>query len=283
MRATTPACLTTPGPLQHRAKLFYSCERQPLKIPVRGIYHDAPGRPRSAGAQYAAQFATFHALKTPPQVARRLLDNYVENILPRLPFWEGPELRELFARFYERRPSNAQPPPTGENTDADADAENALLPGFVGPMILAISSLTSRSQDFQKVAALSESLQKDAMRHADDLLKTTSLTALRCILMLVQLALLLPYSSNQWYLTGEAMRMAVSLGLHEEPELAVVGGPAQAEQRRKLFWAVSILACPYRTRTRDRCTVVTGSANTVLGLSVGPHRSHFCRLPHCPL
>ncbi|KXH38219.1 hypothetical protein CSAL01_08777 [Colletotrichum salicis] len=54
-------------------------------------------------------------------------------------------------------------------------------------MIIGISALNSKNQDFRKVAALSEALHADAVKYVDELLHT----------------------SNLWYLTGEAMCMAV--------------------------------------------------------------------------
>ena len=214
--------LTDQSKLLHAPKLFYPSERPPLKIPVRGIYYDV--RPRTAGRGYSAQFSHLHALKIPVHVAKRLFANYRNDILPQFPCFMEDHLAECFQQFY--------------NDPAAPERNNkSRLSDFVVPMVLAISCLTSNDHHFSKVAALSEALQRDAMRHMA-IIRHSSIQALQCILLLIQHALLLPYAANLWYLTGEAMRMAVSLGLHQEPHPTMVDDPADAELRRRLFWMV---------------------------------------------
>jgi len=216
----TPSLFKSDDKIQHQAKLFYPSERPPLKIPVRGIYYDT--HPRTAGSAYSSQFTHFKAHRVPIHVARRLFKNYQDELLPRFPCFLVEDLNHYFDQFYDEEPS--EPP-------------GATMPSFVVPMILAISSLTSNSHNFAKVAALSESLYADAMRHVR-LLKQSSIQSLQCILLLIELGLLLPYIVNCWYTTGEAMRMAVSLGLHQDPDPATVPNPVHAELRRKIFWTV---------------------------------------------
>lgn len=177
---------------------------------------------------YAAQSSQFKAHEIPLQVAKRLYKNYHDEILPRFPCFLESDLTKYFDDFYR----TDQACPTA-----------ARMSGFVVPMIFAISSLTSNSHDFSKVAALCESLHADAMRHSD-IMHRTSVPSLQCLLLLIQLALLLPYTANLWYVTGEAMRMAISLGLHQEPEERDSGSPLHAELRRQLFWVVSQILHP---------------------------------------
>lgn len=206
--------------IQHRAKLFYPSERPPLKIPVRGVYHDV--HPRTAGRAYAAHSSHFKARSIPLQVAKRLFKNYQEEILPRFPCFLEEDLEKLFGDFYD--------------PDAIHSIETSMS-GFVIPMVFAISSLTSNSHDFPKVAALSESLHADAMRYSE-LLHQASVPSLQCLLLLLQLALLLPCTANSWYVTGEAMRMAIGLGLHQEPEASDTVDSNHAELMRRIFWVV---------------------------------------------
>lgn len=208
--------------LPHGAKLFYPSERPPLKIPVRGMYYDHDIQPRTAGRSYKSQFSHFNALKIPLHVAKRLFANYRDDILPRFPCFVEGDLEKYFDHFFNM---------------SNPDHKGVGLERFMVPMILAISCLTSNSHEFSKVAALSESLHSDAMRHTA-LLRNASIEALQCLILLIQHALVLPYAANLWYLAGEAVRMAVSLGLHQEPSPAIVADPAEAEQRRRLFWLV---------------------------------------------
>ncbi|KAM0811596.1 putative Fungal-specific transcription factor domain-containing protein [Seiridium cardinale] len=205
---------------QYQAKLFYPSERPPYKIPVRGIYYDI--QPRTAGRAYAARFSDFNAQKVPVQVAKRLFENYRDSILPRFPCFSEEELTEHFDYMYGQGPTEHPP---------------SELSYFIVPIILAISSLTSSSHDFAKVAALSESLHLDAMQHKA-VLRDSSIPNLQCLLLLIQLALILPYTANLWYLTGEAMRIAVSLGLHHELDPAYISEETSAELRKRLFWVI---------------------------------------------
>ncbi|KAJ3546898.1 hypothetical protein NM208_g1784 [Fusarium decemcellulare] len=195
---TTPSLIKSNTTIQHGAKLFYPSERPPLKIPVHGIYHDI--YPRTAGREYAAQFSQFNARKIPLDVAKRLFDNYKDNILPRFPCFMESTLLQYFDHFY------------GESTDLSSTTI------FVVTLILAISSLTSKRHDFRKVAALSEALHADAMRHVDffepliDRLSTMLTT---------------PHSNRSTTAT-----YCKSL----EPDRSLVPDRAHAELRRRLFW-----------------------------------------------
>ncbi|KAF5004539.1 hypothetical protein FDECE_8971 [Fusarium decemcellulare] len=212
---TTPSLVKSNNTIQHGAKLFYPSERPPLKIPVHGIYHDI--YPRTAGREYAAQFSQFNAHKIPLDVAKRLFCNYKDNILPRFPCFIESTLLQYFDDFY-----SGSPDPSSTTIS-------------VVTLILAISSLTSKRHDFRKVAALSEALHADAMRHVD-FLSHSSIASLQGLLLLIQTALLLPHTVNLWYVSGEAMRMAIALGLHQEPDRSIVPDREHAELRRRLFW-----------------------------------------------
>ncbi|KAK1496572.1 hypothetical protein CTAM01_08210 [Colletotrichum tamarilloi] len=227
--------------LPHKSKLFYPSERPPLKIPIRGIYHEV--NPRTAGEAYASQFSSFNSQHVPLNVMERLFRNYTEEILPRFPCFSE---AELVYHFNHTCINSAKP---GLSRVQDA------LSRFVISMTMAISALNSKNQDFRKVAALSEALHADAMKYVDDLLHECSISALQCLILLIQLALLLPQTSNLWYLTGDAMRMAVSLGLHQEPEPRIFRDRAHAEQRRRIFWVVYQL---------DRIVSVSGGCPVAL-------------------
>uniref|UniRef100_L2GH87 C6 transcription factor n=1 Tax=Colletotrichum fructicola (strain Nara gc5) TaxID=1213859 RepID=L2GH87_COLFN len=148
------------------------------------------------------------------------------DILPRFPCFEEDEIGKYFNLFYEQELSK-----TTNETLAD-------IADFVVPMVLAICSLTSRNNSFEKVAALSEALQSDALRHAERILQHASIQSLQCLLLVIQLALLLPNTANLWHSTGEAMRIAVCLGLHHEPDDRIRRDHKLCEERRKLFWVV---------------------------------------------
>lgn len=105
-------------------------------------------------------------------------------------------------------------------------------------MVLGITCLASDNYNFAKIVALNELLHGVVMRHVA-LIRYSSIQALQCIVLLIQHALLLPYSVNL-YLTGEAMKMAATLGLYWEPHSAIVKDPAEVELRRRPFWVVRL-------------------------------------------
>lgn len=122
-----------------------------------------------------------------------------------------------------------------DDTVQDRD-EPSEMSRFIIDILLAISCLTSKAHDFRKIASLSKSLHRDALRYSQ-FLRHSNISSLRCFLLLIQLAILIPHVSNLWYLTGEAMRMAIELGLHQEST-----EPLQYEVldlRRRIFWTAS--------------------------------------------
>lgn len=159
----------------------------------------------------------------PLNVATKLFDNYVKNVLPRYPCFLESDLAYQFHAFYQR----------GENEELILSDSTC----FIVSMILAISSLTSKAYDFWKVASLSEALQRDALRHAS-FLGCTSFRSLQCFTLLIQMALWLPYSANLWYMSGEAMRMAIALGLHQEHLEQSNIDATHRNLRQSLFWTV---------------------------------------------
>jgi hypothetical protein len=217
---TTSVLQNNPG-IHYAARLFYASERPPLKIPVRGVYNEEPPRMASRGAIF--RLSETGARTIPIKVAEKLFENYLKNVLPRYPCFLESDLVYQFNIFY--RDTNISETPSSDSTC------------FIVSMILAISSLTSKSHEFWKVASLSEALQRDALNHAT-FLGRTSFRSLQCFLLLIQLSLWLPYTANLWYMSGEAMRMAIALGLHQDMDDPSIFDPTQLSLRRNVFWTV---------------------------------------------
>lgn len=205
--------------IHYRNRLFYGSERPPLKIYV-GVHQEDPYQ--IPNCLLKPVVPNSEPLKVPVDVATLLLNVYIENILPRYPCFIEADLRNHFYAVYQ-----------GQNSDGTKPSDSSR---FIIAMVLAISSLTSKAYDFRKVAFLSQSLHRDALQHSSFLHKT-SVRTLQCFFLLIQLALLLPHTGNLWYMTGEAMRMVVSLGLHVENQQLV--DSRLADLRRRLFWTVN--------------------------------------------
>jgi Fungal specific transcription factor domain len=217
----TTSCVCSHPGLLHESKLFYPTERPPHKVPVHGLYYEHLGK--RAGHDNESQFLVIDALRIPFEVARHIFDNYVNTILPRYPCFTSSELWHHFGQVYSKQ---------GANDPSLPDVSR-----FIVSMVLAVSCLTSRCEDFSRVASMSESLYRDAMRHWT-FLKQSNIKSLQGLLLLIQIGFSLPYINNVYYLGSEAVRMAVGLGLHQE------GDPTQGltsqdlSLRRRIFWMV---------------------------------------------
>ncbi|KAG9234312.1 fungal-specific transcription factor domain-containing protein [Amylocarpus encephaloides] len=211
-----------PG-MYHRNRLFYGSEAPPLKVNT-GVHQEKPYYVR--GIFSPPLPLEPDPLLVPFEVAKLLLDVFIERILPRYPCYMEWELIRHFDSVYPKiNWENGQSPPSD-------------MSRFIVDMVLAISALTSKAHDFRKIASLSESLHRDALRHYH-ILRHSNIDTLRCFLLLIQHALLLPHAANLWYMTGEATRMAIALGLHQE-----TAEPIQfdmADLRRRIFWTTYIL------------------------------------------
>lgn len=217
----TTNCVGSHLGLLHESKLFYPTERPPHKLPVQGLYYEYLGR--RAGYGDDTQFAAIDPLRIPFEVARHIFDNYVTTILPRYPCFTSNELWYHFGQVYSKQ-----------------QVDSSSLRGasrFVVSMVLAISSLTSRREDFSRVASMSESLHRDAMQHWA-FLKQSNIRSLQGLLLLIQLGFFLPYIDNVFFLSGEAVRMAIGLGLHQEADPVQGLDPQSISVRRQIFWLV---------------------------------------------
>ena len=239
----TARVLQNDSGIHYHARLFYSSERPPLKIPVNGIYIEEPPRMASQGKVFRHHQLTARAI--PSWVAAKLFDNYRRNVLPMYPCFSDSDLSVHFKNFY----SDSR---NGESQESDISC-------FIVSMVLAISSLSSKANEFRRVVSLSEALQRDALSHAS-FLAYTSIRSLQCFALMIQMALCLPYSANLWYMSGEVMRMVIALGLHQETHQP----SSEARFRQQLFWAV-------------RNTVLRFSSKMLTASDISDGESDRCR------
>lgn len=213
----TTTCVDSHPGLLHESKLLYPTERPPHKLPVHGLYYEDLGK--QAGHGNESQFAQFDALQIPYEVARRIMDNYVTTILPRYPCFLGTELWHHFDQMFSSQ-------------EGASDVSR-----FVVSMVLAVGCLTSRRREFSKVAALSESLYRDAIPHWG-FLRKSNILSVQGLLLLIQLGMYLPYVNNVYYLGAEVVRMAIGLGLHQDVHPSQGLTAQDINLRRRIFWMV---------------------------------------------
>jgi hypothetical protein len=162
------------------------------------------------------------ALAVPAAVARTLFDVYIKRLLPQYPLFHPVELENVFARVYLQ----------GEQQPLlSAEGQRHL---FIASMVLANSGCAYKFNDLGRNRSFYASLLSDALSMLT-CVQHTSLESLQCMLLLVQHALLNPQSGSLYNLGGDAMKIAIALGLHQEP---VCVDSAECDLRRSLFWAV---------------------------------------------
>jgi hypothetical protein len=113
---------------------------------------------------------------------------------------------------------------------------------FFISMVLAMITMTSKAYDQKKILSLGESLHQQALRHSK-FLSLPTIRALQGILLLLQLAELLPYTGNLWHLAGEAVSLTTELGLHQDPHNSEGFDFKSLELQRRLLWTVNSTAC----------------------------------------
>ncbi|KAH7051169.1 fungal-specific transcription factor domain-containing protein [Macrophomina phaseolina] len=185
----------------------------------------------------------------PRDVTERLVRNYVERISPLYPYFDR---QELWTRY--NRVSSAQR--LGDNSASQHDV-------FVVSMMIAISIMTSKASDSAKVASSSERIFQHALNHADALYET-SFQSLQGTLLLIQYSYLMPRAASLWDIVGLAMRMALELGLHRDPE-EVAGytlTDSEMELRRCVFWVLYIFDRSICATSHRRLGVADESIST---------------------
>jgi hypothetical protein len=216
--ATPTAILDDFSGIPYQAAMLLSTE---LPLPLSDYQADKGDAPHNAEG-LASQYTPKDSVRLPFDVAKRLFEVYVDKILVQNPFFLEDDLRAHFDVVY----CNSQSQPS----------EISL---FVVSMVLATSTMTSKAYDFNKIVTLSESLHREALRHCK-FLSSSGITALQGILLLMQFAELLPSTGSLWHLAGEAVCLALQLGLHQDPQEGAGLDFVEIDLRRRIFWTVSL-------------------------------------------
>jgi hypothetical protein len=163
--------------------------------------------------------------EVPRGVAAALVDIYIDRILPQYPYFLEVDLRTQFDQVY--------------NTTSDKEPPEEAY--FIVSMLMAFGTLTSKEPNIRKLCAVAEALHRDALNHSG-FLRQTTLRSLQCIILLEQFGAMLPHTANLWDLVGEGMKMAIALGLHQEPDPSLGLDYVSLDLRRRIFWSVSTLS-----------------------------------------
>lgn len=192
------------------------------------------------------------------EAAERLMDIYFQQGNPQFPILHRPSYDLEFRRLCDRvdreggsfNTRGLTPGTSGDNRDPDRIQHSADL--YFANMAFAIASAMTTS-----TKSMPEQYHASAMLHMDSLFLSISLTnnrlaGLKGILLLALYSIMRPAAPGVWYVLGTALRLAVDLGLHQEPAKAEKMWDALAlDERRRLFWCVYSLdrqVCVYLGR-----------------------------------
>lgn len=188
--------------------------------------------------------------RLPEEVANQLMVVYVDRIIPHYPLFSRQEMLEMFQRFKE---SNE----TEVNTDE----------WFTICMVMAIATLTSKAKDYRKLVSVAESLRRDAFARLgwEWSLTVATTTTIQQLLLIAQYGFLFPASTNLWQVVGDASRIALGLGLHQDTTSDCGMTDETLNCRKRLYWTVSLLICLIRMHlTCFSCTALRDQSQSHL-------------------
>jgi hypothetical protein len=113
-------------------------------------------------------------------------------------------------------------------------------------MVLAVASASVSYKNNDKSHQRALALVSEALTYAEDVLRPGSITCIQAILLLAQYALVDPGHFRSWHLVGMAVRVAVDLGLHQDPPAEVLSNADRLDMRRRVFHCLySLDRCAY--------------------------------------
>jgi hypothetical protein len=108
-------------------------------------------------------------------------------------------------------------------------------------MVLAIASASVSYHNNDKNHQRAWALVSEALTYAEEVLRPGSITGIQAILLLAQYSLVDPVRFRSWYLVGMAVKVAIDLGLHQDPPAEVLTNPDRLDIRRRVFHCIYCL------------------------------------------
>lgn len=214
------------------------------KLPLLSIVQDQEGQQSStnnanagtAGASGGGGVNTANVAACLPEesAARKLIQHYIKQVYPRLPFFS---LQGFWAQFQQVY--------GGTGHASDGTASSAVGPGlnsgysyFTVLLVLAIAtSSLSRSAD-SMISNQARRLFQAGLQFRESAILPNTIVGVQSLLFLIQFATLNPSVLDSWYLIGVGMRNCVDLGLHQDPDPSQAMTPSLLETRRRLWWSM---------------------------------------------
>ncbi|KAF7715434.1 Positive regulator of purine utilization [Penicillium ucsense] len=105
-------------------------------------------------------------------------------------------------------------------------------------LVLAIASAAVSYQKNDRNHQRALALVSEALIYADDVFRPGSIPCIQAILLLAQYALVDPGRFRSWHLVGMAIRVAIDLGLHQDPPTEVALNQDRLDLRRRVFHCI---------------------------------------------
>ncbi|KAJ5178996.1 hypothetical protein N7492_002206 [Penicillium capsulatum] len=150
--------------------------------------------------------------------ATPLLQYYFDNVFVQLPFFVETSFWTSVDAVYQSDGRFAKP-----------------FDHWILRMVLAIASASMSYQHNDKSHQQALALVSEALTYAEEVLRPGSITGIQAILFLAQYALVDPAHFRSWYLVGMAIKVAVDLGLHQDPPAEVLSNADRLDIRRRVF------------------------------------------------
>lgn len=108
-------------------------------------------------------------------------------------------------------------------------------------MVLAIASASLSYHHNDKSHQRAWALVSEALTYAEEVLRPGSISGIQAILLLAQYSFVDPVRFRSWYLIGMAVKVAIDLGLHQDPPAEVLTNPDRLDIRRRVFHSIYCL------------------------------------------
>lgn len=150
--------------------------------------------------------------------ATPLLQYYFDNVFVQLPFFVETSFWTSVDAVYQWEGRFAKP-----------------FDHWMLRMVLAVASASISYQNMDKSHQRALALVAEALTYAEDVLRPGSIPCIQAILLLAQYALVDPARFRSWHLVGMAVRVAVDLGVHQDPPAEVLSNADRLDLRRRVF------------------------------------------------
>jgi hypothetical protein len=185
-------------------------------------------RPASKDAQGKQSFLDLNSV--PFSAIRRMMQNYVDTLLPQYPCVSESDLNEIVESLQH---VDLQ----GTNNilvDGSHTSKLGHLEYFVLYLVLAISAITMTWKAEDQARRASESFYDSALRHLQALSDHDELRGLQIFLLLAHYAQMCPERADNWICITNAVRIVLDLGLHKQSPDWLTS--EQVNTRSRLFW-----------------------------------------------